>query len=522
MAGEGEGRAPVVITRPNSKVTSGEAVTQKLVGAANAFGNILRGTYGPNGLDKMMYKSNGETAVTNDGTRIISDLLVKHPAAKAFVSLAQSQEEACGDGVTGCILFASELMNESGRLLERRVHSLKIVEGLHKAREIALDVLNELSIPAHQSHMFEVAKTSLTGKSTEGSSQQLADIITRSVAIIAEGNQVDSTRVRMAKNPGGDVSSSFIVNGIIIDEQTQLDRMVKSISNGKLMVLSCPLELENTQRDMEIEVSDAESYQRFIDAEEKILNSLAQSVIASEVNAVFCAQGIDRRILHQLVDADIFVISGIEKSAAEDVALTTSARLIDHLEDLCEEDLGAFTNITRRDIEGREDIFERITIEAETPGLVTICVGGGDGIACEEIIRALHDALRSICTTLKDRRIVVGGGGYYVQAALRIRYEAEKQPGKQRISMEAFARALEALPRALASNAGADPLDTILELRTLHMQGKTSTGIGKDGRCIDQIDALIPTSTIAHAIEAAVDTACGLLRIDQVISARGD
>ena len=96
---DGSGRAPVAIVRPTTSVTSGVAVTQKLVSAAVAFGNLLKGTFGPNGLDKMLYKTNGETAVTNDGAKIVAELLVKHPAAKAFVQLAQSHENACGNGV---------------------------------------------------------------------------------------------------------------------------------------------------------------------------------------------------------------------------------------------------------------------------------------------------------------------------------------------------------------------------------------------------------------------------------------
>ena len=112
MAGgnDGSGRAPVAIVRPTTTVTSGVGVTQKLVTAAVAFGDLMQGTFGPQGLDKMLYKTNGETAVTNDGAKIVAELLVKHPAAKAFVQLAESQEQACGDGVTGCLIFASELM----------------------------------------------------------------------------------------------------------------------------------------------------------------------------------------------------------------------------------------------------------------------------------------------------------------------------------------------------------------------------------------------------------------------------
>ena len=69
---DGSGRAPVAIVRPTTSVTSGPAVTQKLVNASVAFGNLLKGTFGPNGLDKMMYKTSGETAVTNDGAKTVS------------------------------------------------------------------------------------------------------------------------------------------------------------------------------------------------------------------------------------------------------------------------------------------------------------------------------------------------------------------------------------------------------------------------------------------------------------------
>ena len=154
---DGSGRAPVAIVRPTTTVTSGVGVTQKLVTAAVAFGDLMQGTFGPQGLDKMLYKTNGETAVTNDGAKIVAELLVKHPAAKAFVQLADAQEQACGDGVTGCLLFASELMREAGRLLERGLHPLVCIQGFQLALDVALqhlegrteamDVTNNASCP---------------------------------------------------------------------------------------------------------------------------------------------------------------------------------------------------------------------------------------------------------------------------------------------------------------------------------------------------------------------------------------
>lgn len=157
---DGSGRGPVSIVRQSTTITSGVAVTQKLVDASIAFGNILRRTYGPNGLDKMMYKSSGQTAVTSDGAKIVSELLVKHPAAKAFVSLAQSQENACGDGVTSTVIIASELMREAGRLMAKNVHPLKIVEGFQRAHTVTQEVIEKRSRPL-KNHLEAVCQTAM-------------------------------------------------------------------------------------------------------------------------------------------------------------------------------------------------------------------------------------------------------------------------------------------------------------------------------------------------------------------------
>ena len=141
---DGSGRAPVAIVRPTTTVTSGVGVTQKLVTAAVAFGDLMQGTFGPQGLDKMLYKTNGETAVTNDGAKIVAELLVKHPAAKAFVQLADAQEQACGDGVTGTLLLSAELLLEAGRLLQKGLHPLTVIEGYNQANTIVLETISKL------------------------------------------------------------------------------------------------------------------------------------------------------------------------------------------------------------------------------------------------------------------------------------------------------------------------------------------------------------------------------------------
>ena len=515
---DGIGTAPVRITNSSTSVTSGIGVTQKLVGAAIAFGNVLRGTFGPNGLDKMLYKTNGEAAVTNDGAKIVAELLVKHPAAKAFVSLAESQENACGDGVTSCILLASELMSEAGRLLERGLHPLILVKGYERALSQTLDELDSRSKPLGN-NLEQVARTALVGRSTEGALDHLSKLIAQAVEMIPDS---DYERVRMAKAGEGTPATSTLIPGIILEKRLALERMPRKLSNAKIAVLSCPLELEQSTVAAEIEISTPEQYERFIDAEHDQIEKVIEKAKSSGANIIFSAEGIDSRVLHSLADSGIFALGGRERSIAEDIAQACDAKLCDHLDDLASS-LGEIESLEHQRLEGAEGVKERIILKVGThAGIVTILVGGTDGVAAEETIRGLYDALRSTCLAKEEGLVILGGGSLHMAASLKVREAAENCPGRERLSMEAFARALEGIPAALSANAGEDKIDSLLELRSLHRAGKTDSGITQSGKPGAIASVWLPTYTIEHAISAACESACSLLRVDQVISARGD
>jgi len=530
LPNDGSGRAPVAIVSPTTSVTSGVEVTKKLVGAAIAFGDLLAGTLGPNGLDKMMYKTNGQTAVTNDGAKIVAELLVKHPAAKAFVALAQSQENACGDGVTSCLLIASNLMREAGRLFDKKLHPLVLVDGYQKALEITLQTLESKIItirPDSIDDLRKVAKTAMSGTSAEAGGDLMANLVVTAAQLVAgerDGNLHISTEdVRMSKRGVGSIGDSRIIAGLIIEKRLELDRLPKSLDAGKVLVLSCPLQIESTTRDVEIEVEDPEKWASFMDAEEEKLQLKAQQVISSGASLVFSAEGVEARILHTLVDAGIFVLGGLEKAGAEDIALATGARMIDHLDDISQDILGDFSELKIETLEGAEGRRERIhLLVGQQTGIATIDVGGGDGVASEEVIRGLYDALCSVTSAMETGEVLTGGGSLHMAASLAIKEAAENHPGRERLAMEAFSRALESVPATLGENAGVNRLDCLLELRALHRAGNSEAGVLRDGKAGTIEEALASAETLSHAIEAACETACGLLRVDQVISARGD
>ncbi len=204
------------------------------------------------------------------------------------------------------------------------------------------------------------------------------------------------------------------------------------------------------------------------------------------------------------------------------MAEATNAMLCDHLDDM-KSSLGEVHRLTHQRLEGHEGVKERVLIESsKLSGIVTIVVGGTDGIAAEETIRGLYDSLRSCCLAKEDDATLLGGGSLHVAASLQIKEEAEANSGRERLAMEAFARALESVPATLAVNNGRERIDTLLELRSKHRNGESEYGISKSGLPAIIEDVYIPSYTLEHSISAACETACGLLRVDQVISARGD
>jgi len=372
-----------------------------------------------------------------------------------------------------------------------------------------------------------VAKTAMTGTAAESGSEHLARCIVDAAQTVAgESHGVLHVRtedVRMTKRGVGTLADTLLLQGLVLERRFELDRMPRHLPSGKVAVLSCPIALEQSSRDSEIEISTPDQWVAFMEAEESILEKKALQILESGATIVVCAEEIDPRVLHRFVDAGLFALGGFERAGAEDVAKASGGQLIDHLDDLNASSLGRFESMNVEVFEGDDARRERIHLDfGKNSGLATVDVGGGDGVASEEIIRGLYDALCSVTSAMETGEILLGGGSLHIAASLAIKDAAEQHGGRERLAMEAFARALEAIPSVLISNSGNDQLDCLLELRAQHRQGNASYGVAQTGLCESIELAWASAETLAHGFEAACETACGLLRVDQVISARGD
>lgn len=109
----------------------------------------------------------------------------------------------------------------------------------------------------------------------------------------------------------------------------------------------------------------------------------------------------------------------------------------------------------------------------------TIVIRGATEQIIDEADRSLHDALCVLSSTVREPTIVYGGGSSEMLMANAVSVIAAKTAGKEAVAMEAFARALQALPTTIADNAGLDSAQLISELKAAHALGKTTMGLGK-------------------------------------------
>jgi chaperonin GroEL (HSP60 family) len=126
-------------------------------------------------------------------------------------------------------------------------------------------------------------------------------------------------------------------------------------------------------------------------------------------------------------------------------------------------------------------------------------------------------------TILDEGGVVPGAGMTEIRVSSVVRDAAAGIQGRQQLAVEAFADALDALPRTLAANAGMDPIDALVDLRAANESGRAGIiGDGETGRVDDPVEAgvLDPAAVKREAVDAATEAATMIVRIDDIIAAQ--
>jgi thermosome len=517
------GGTPVLILREGSERTRGKDAQNRNILAAKTIASAVKSTLGPKGMDKMLVDSMGDVVITNDGATILREMDIEHPAAKMMVEIAKTQDDEVGDGTTTAVVIGGELLKRAEDLLEQEVHPTLIVTGYRLAAEKAHEILKELTMditPDDTETLKKIATTSMTGKGAEVARELLTNLAVESVRAIAEKEgKVDIDHIKLEKKTGGSKDDTVLIKGMLVDKERVHPGMPKLVENAKIALVNSALEIEKTEVDAKIEITSPDQMKAFLDEEEKMLKSMVDKVTDSGANVLFCQKGVDDLAQHYLAKGGILAVRRVKESDMKKLASATGGKVLTTLEEIRPEDLGAAGLVEERKIGGEEMIFVE---NCQNPKSVSILLRGGTEHVVDELERGMNDALRVTACALEDGKYVAGGGSAEIEMALGLRDYASSVGGREQLAIQAFADAVEIVPRALAENAGLDPIDMLVALRSAHEAGNKYAGLDVfKGEPTDMLKAGViePLRIKTQAISSAMESAAMILRIDDVIAA---
>ncbi|MFZ3169006.1 MAG: thermosome subunit beta [Candidatus Methanoperedens sp.] len=526
MAGQLGGQ-PIFILREGSQRTKGREAQNNNIMAAKAVAAAVRTTLGPKGMDKMLVDSMGDIVITNDGATILKEMDIEHPAAKMIVEVAKTQDDEVGDGTTTAAVLAGEFLKNAEELLEMGVHPTVIASGYRLASIKAKEILQTLAKKVTSDDkdlLLKIAATAITGKGAEASKDVFANLTVNAVLAVVDienGKKVvDIDDIKVEKKVGGSVEDSELIEGMVIDKERVHTNMPKKITDARILLINEALEIKKTEVDAEISIKSPDQLQLFLDQEEQMIHDMVTKVINSGANVLFVQKGIDDIAQHYLAKAGIYAARRVKKSDMDKLARATGAKILTSLKEITDSDLGKAGLVEEKKI--GDEAMTYVT-ECHNPKAVSIILRGGTEHVADEAERALHDALRVVGVAIEDETLVAGGGSPEIELALRLREYASTLKGREQLAVAKFAEALEVIPRTLAENAGLDPINMLVEMRSQHEKGNKTAGLNVfTGKVVDmwKEGVVEPLRVKTQAISSGTEAATMILRIDDVLSSK--
>jgi len=537
-------------------VSKGEYARLSSFIGAIAVSDLIKTTLGPKGMDKMLVsggadpRGQGDVTVTNDGATILKKIPVDNAAAKVLVDISKTQDNEVGDGTTTVVVLAGELLREAEKLTMQKLHPQTIIRGWRLASDVAIKALEESAMDnskdaeLFRKDLINVAKTTLSSKIVVGEIEFFSNLCVDAVLRLHDNSDLEM--ITIIKKPGGSMRDSYLDDGFILDKRFGLGQKTRwekpriliantSMDTDKIKIWGAKVKAHTLQEMADIEAAERLKMKQKVD---RILS-----------------YGIDIFINRQLIydypeqlfrEVGVASIEHADFEGVERLARVLGAEIMSTFEKLDtkpkkeEEDKKSETKEKEPTFD-KEHEYSNYT-KLGTCGLVEEVMIGEDSVikfsgvsrgeACtivlrgasihllDEMERSIHDALCVLTQTIKNSRIVLGGGASEMLMAHHVDEAARKHGGKEQMAMDGFANALRSIPTILADNAGFDAVDIVTKLRSEHAHKHTHMGIdmAKGGiGDMKKLGVFEAYKSKSQSLISAHEAAEMILRVDDIV-----
>ncbi|PVU96976.1 hypothetical protein BB560_005776, partial [Smittium megazygosporum] len=327
-----------------------------------------------------------------------------------------------GDGTNYVIIFASELLQNAEYLLRMGLHPSEIAKGYGIALKKALDILDELVISQVSdlkdvSQISKITKTSIAPKEF-GYQDFLGDLVAKAVVSVMPKNpeNFNVENIRVVKILGGNILQSTIIPGLVLPREPE--SVVKSVTNVKLAMFSCPVDIGQTETKGTVLLHNAKEMINYTKGEEKIMEQARVGDLA----------------LHYLNQANILVIKIPSKFELRRLCKLTGATAMARLGAPTAEEIGSIDEITVEEVGNNRVTVLRNLPENSSSGkstISTIVLRGATQNYLDDVERAVDDGVNVIKSLTKDSRLVAGATATEVELYTRLLKFADSNNSSQ-------------------------------------------------------------------------------------------
>ena len=371
-------QAPVVYLNTSTQRQQGRQAQVANITAAKAVADIIRTCLGPKAMLKMLLDPMGGIVLTNDGHAILREIDVSHPAAKSMIELSRTQDEEVGDGTTTVIILAGEILAQTFPYIEKNIHPVIIIKALKQALKDALEIIHDVSTPVdikNDAAMLKLIKASIGTKYVNKWSTKMCELSLKAVrtVMVEKGDykEIDVKRyVRIEKIPGGEVTDSEVLDGILLNKDVVHPKMKREITNPRIILLDCPLEYKKGESQTNIEITKEEDWNRILQIEEEQVKLMCDQILEFKPDLVITEKGVSDLAQHYLLKGGASALRRVKKSDNNRIARATGATIVNRVEDLKESDIGTKCGEFKVELIGDE--YFTYLVKCENPQACTV------------------------------------------------------------------------------------------------------------------------------------------------------
>jgi len=438
---------------------------------AMAISDLVKSTLGPKGMDKILQSMGrgNQVTVTNDGATILKSIYVDNPAAKVLVDISKAQDDEVGDGTTSVVVFAGELLRQAEQLINARVHPMTIIQGFREACDVSRVALERVAMDnaadeaKFHEDLMNIARTTLSSKILTHDKDHFAKLAVDAVLRLKGSGNLEM--IQLIQKAGGSLKDSFLDEGFILDKKFGVGQP-RRIEKAKILIANTPMDTDKIKvYGARVRVDSMSKVAEIEAAEKDKMKHKCEKIIGHGINCF-----INRQLIYNYPE-QIFAAAGVaaiehaDFDGIERLALVTGGEIASTFEIPGDIKLGECELIEEIMI-GEDKMIKFSGVKKGEA--CTIVLRGASSHVLGEAERSLHDALCVLVSTVKDSRILYGGGCPEMIMSKAVEELAAKTPGKRSMAMECFAKALRAIPTIISENAGLDSGELVSQLRACH------------------------------------------------------